>query len=144
MTLSDALAAIPTVPETVAPPAGAAIETTGGVLSTIGVAAASTIAISSTVSEPLPSRASPKLSPLKEFGIGGVTQVAWVHEEAAVKVGLAVQYENAYWLSLEKTVKKGDTVDWYQVESRYWCPGVTVGVQWPRSCRTSNLLSPSV
>src|SRR2546426_3171267 len=111
MTLSDALAAIPTVPETVAPPAGAAIETTGGVLSTIGVAAASTIAISSTVSEPLPSRASPKLSPLKEFGIGGVTPVAWVHEEGAVKGGLSVPYENADWLFLQETLKKGGTPD---------------------------------
>src|SRR2546428_13600839 len=97
MTLSDALAAIPTVPETVAPPAGAAIETTGGVLSTIGVAAASTIAISSTVSEPLPSRASPKLSPLKEFGIGGVTPGAWGHRGAALKGGPALPYGKPAW-----------------------------------------------
>src|SRR2546428_9572850 len=100
MTLSDALAAIPTVPETVAPPAGAAIETTGGVLSTIGVAAASTIAISSTVSEPLPSRASPKLSPLTVFGIGGGNPVGWVHQEAAAEGGTAVQHREPARLTL--------------------------------------------
>src|SRR5215212_5655453 len=102
------------------------------------------MATSSKVIEPPVGRVRPKLKPFVPAGMTGVSHEAFVYVDEAGKLGLLSNHENDPHVELRcHAAKFSGLSDLYQAVIRYRCPGVTVGVQKPRSRCTESLLSPS-